>query len=414
MGKRTGATAAGRSRLFTAAAIGISVVLATTACGGTSTGVGSGPASPRASGSPSHGHPQPSAPASVPAVTAGAWRVLPAMPAGYWPETSTSVWTGSQMIIHALRYRPGAEPTSVTLGYRPATNSWQRLARGPGPATIQTTDVAIWTGSQMLVPGLTNGAYSPATNTWRPMAREPSGNDGAVVAWTGREAIIWDGVCCDGTSNRGVAYSPATNTWQALPDAPLARRRNAMGAWTGTELIVAGGMSRSAPGPVPRIYRDGAAYNPATRTWRKLPPMPAGRANGIALWDGTEVLFLGGDTTGHTPARGLAYNPATRRWRMLPAMHYARSGFAAVWTGHQALVWGGLMGPAPARVPPPHGEAYDPATNRWKALPQSPLHGRASPAAVWTGTEMIVCGGSIPGEPEATIFTDGAAYTPAS
>ena len=266
----------------------------------------------------------------------------------------------------------------------------------------------------MLVPGLSNGAYNPVTNTWRPMAREPSGNDGAVLAWTGREAIVWDGVCCDRTSNRGVAYRPATNTWQALPDAPLARRRNAMGAWTGKELIVAGGMSRSVPGPVPRIYRDGAAYNPLTRTWRKLPPMPAGRYGGITLWDGTEVLFLGGYAAGYPPAaRGLAYNPATSRWRVLPAMQYARSGFAAVWTCHQVLVWGGLMGPAPARVPPPHGEAYDPATNRWTALPQSPLPGRASPAMAWTGTEMIVSGGSIPGEPRPTVFTDAAGYTPA-
>ena len=408
-------TAAGRRRLFITAALGIPVMLAAAACGGKSTGVGPGSAPSPASGSPSASHPQSPAPAPVPGVTTGAWRALPPVPAAYWPEASTSIWTGSQMIIHALRYRPGAKPAPVTFGYRPATNTWRRLARGPGPATIQTTDVAIWTGSEMLVPGLTNGAYNPASNTWRPMAREPSANDGAVAAWTGHEAIIWDGVCCDGTSNRGVAYRPATNTWQTLPDAPLARRRNAMGAWTGTKLIVAGGISRSVPGPVPRIYHDGAAYNPLTRTWRKLPPMPTRRYVGIALWDGTEVLFLGGSTTGYTPAaRGLTYNPATNRWRVLPAMHYARSGFAAVWTGHQALVWGGLMGPAPARVPPPHGEAYDPATNRWTALPQSPLHGRASPAAAWTGTEMIVCGGSIPSQPQPTIFTDGAAYTPAS
>jgi N-acetylneuraminic acid mutarotase len=341
---------------------------------------------------------------------------MPAMPASYWPGASTTVWTGSQMIIHALRYSPGTKLTSVTLSYRPASNSWQHLARGPGPATIQTSDVAIWTGSEMLVPGLTNGAYNPATNTWRPLPHEPSANGGAVTAWTGHQAIIWDGVCCDGTSNRGVAYLPATNTWQVLPDAPLARRRNAMGAWTGSELVVAGGMSRSVPGPVARIYHDGAAYNPVTRSWRKLPPMPGGRYGGIALWDGSEVLFLGGYATGgSTPAaRGLAYNPAANRWRVLPAMPYPRSGFAAVWTGHLALVWGGLMGPAPARVPPPHGEAYDPATNRWTALPESPLHGRGSPAAVWTGTEMIACGGSIPSDPQPTIFTDGAAYTPAS
>lgn len=415
MGKRTELTAAAhRSRLFVTAALGISMALAAAACGGESTGGGSELASPRPS-SHSASHPQSPAPLPPPTVTAGTWRALPTVPVGYWPEVSTGVWTGSQLIIHALRYSPGTTLASVTLAYRPATNSWRRLARGPGPATIQTTDVAIWTGSEMLVPGLTNGAYSPATNSWRPMAPEPSGNDGAVVAWTGREAIVWGGVCCDGTSNRGVAYSPAANTWQALPDAPLIRRRNAMGAWTGKELIVAGGMSRPASGPSPQIDGDGAAYNPVTRTWRKLPPMPAARYDGTALWDGTEVLFLGGyATTGSSPAaRGLAYKPATNQWRVLPAMQYARSGFAAVWTGHQALVWGGLTGPAPARVPLLHGEAYDPATNRWTALPQSPLPGRASPAAVWTGTEMIICGGSVPGEPEVTIFTDGAAYTPA-
>jgi N-acetylneuraminic acid mutarotase len=235
-----------------------------------------------------------------------------------------------------------------------------------------------------------------------------------VVAWTGREAIIWDGVCCAGTSSRGIAYHPATNSWQALPDAPLARRRNAMGAWTGKELIAAGGMSPPFSGP--RIFGDGAAYNPVTGNWRKLPPMPGVRYGGIALWDGTEVLFLGGyASTSYTPAaHGMAYNPAANRWRVLPAMRYPRHGFAAVWSGHQVLVWGGLMGAAPARVPPPHGEAYDPATNQWTALPQSPLPGRADPAAAWTGTEMIVCGGYIPGETRQTVFTDGASYTPAS
>jgi hypothetical protein len=415
MEQHTRSTAAARrGRLFLTAALGVSVALAAAACGGTSTSAGAGSASPRTTSSPAASHPRSPSPAPVPPVTTGSWQALPAMPAGDWEER-TSVWTGSQMIIHALHYGPGTKITSVTLAYRPATNSWQLLARGPQPATLQTSDVAVWTGSEMLVPGLTNGAYNPATNTWRPMTREPSANDGAVVAWTGREAIIWDGVCCAGTSNRGVAYRPATSTWLVLPAAPLARRRNTMGAWTGKELIVAGGMVPPVNGGGPRIYRDGAAYNPATSRWRKLPPMLGGRYGGIALWDGTEVMFLGGyASSDYIPAaRGLAYNPATNRWRVLPAMHYPRHGFAAVWTGHQVLVWGGLMGAAPARVPPPYGEAFDPATNQWTALPQSPLHGRGNPAAAWTGTEMIVYGGSIPGEPQATVFTDGAAYRPA-
>jgi uncharacterized membrane protein len=87
-------------------------------------------------------------------------------------------------------------------------------------------------------------------------------------------------------------------------------------------------------------------------------------------------------------------------------MPFARDGFAAVWTGRQALVWGGLTG---AGVPPPHGEAFNPATNRWTALPASPLRGRADPTAVWTGRQMIVWGGD---NKNGKSYTDGAAYTP--
>ena len=73
----------------------------------------------------------------------------------------------------------------------------------------------------------------------------------------------------------------------------------------------------------------------------------------------------------------------------------------------QVLVWGGVTA---AGVSPPHGEAYTPATGTWTALPASPLRGRASPMAVWTGSQLIVWGGF---NLTRTTFTDGAAYTPA-
>jgi hypothetical protein len=221
--------------------------------------------------------------------------------------------------------------------------------------------------------------------------------------------VRWGGNCCASTSNGGEAYTPATNTWRALPAAPVQPRRAAMGAWTGKELVVAGGVTgEGSIGSPVKAVRSAAAYNPATRTWRKLPLMPAGTAvGGTAVWDGKEVLFLGVGTAFNSPsARGVAYNPATNRWRRLPAMPFARDGFAAVWTGRQALVWGGLTG---AGVPPPHGEAFNPATNRWTALPASPLRGRADPTAVWTGRQMIVWGGD---NKNGKSYTDGAAYTP--
>jgi N-acetylneuraminic acid mutarotase len=265
----------------------------------------------------------------------------------------------------------------------------------------------------MLVLGLTSGAYNPATNTWRPIARDGP-DESAVVGWTGHEAIVWGGVCCDDSSHDGEAYNPATDTWTKLPTAPLQVRRGAMGAWTGKELVVAGGVV-PVSGSRFRHFRDAAAYDPATRTWRRLAPMPRARAFGTAVWDGKEILFLGGNGSGPgalAAARGMAYNPATNRWRRLPAMKFRRSGFAAVRAGRQVLVWGGLTGHFPTWVPPPNGEAYNPATNTWTSLPKAPLRGRASPTAVWTGHQMIIWGGSIPRELRTRSFIDGAAYTP--
>jgi len=83
-----------------------------------------------------------------------------------------------------------------------------------------------------------------------------------------------------------------------------------------------------------------------------------------------------------------------------------RGGFAAVWTGHYVLVWGGLSGRS--NQPPAHGEAYNPVTNLWTALPGAPIGGRADPVAVWTGRQMIVWGGAK----GTTAPTDGAAFTP--
>jgi hypothetical protein len=231
--------------------------------------------------------------ANVGGAIAGTWRLLPVAPVRKPLAARASVWTGRQLIIH------GDYP-SVTFSYQPSTNKWKRLRPGPTASTIEATDVAVWTGSRMLVMGLTNGSYNPATNTWRPIARPILPDEAAVVAWTGHQAIIWGGVCCDGTSNQGEAYNLATNTWRPLPGAPLQARRNAAGGWTAKELIVVGGTVRDQ-----RTFRDGAAYN-----------------------------------------------PGTNHWRWLGAMSHPRRGFGAVWTGHRLLVWGGLTA---GGVPPPHG-----------------------------------------------------------
>jgi len=329
--------------------------------------------------------------ASAAATLHGTWQKLPAAPAKQVQGSMTSVWTGQEMIIHS---------NATTFAYRPATRTWVRLANGPGQPNLQSTDVAVWTGSRMLVIGLTNASYNPVTNTWRDIARPGMSMSGAVTGWTGRQFLSWAGVCCEDFTNRGVAYNPVTNTWRDILPAPLQARADAQGAWTGKELVVAGGATLL---PKPETFRDAAAYNPATGKWRKLPNMPAVLGeHGQALWDGKEVLFLSS-----TSARGMAYNPATNRWRYLPAMPLPRRAFAALWTGHYVLVWGGLTGSYTKPLIPAHGEAYNPVTNQLTALPGAPVHGRGYPTAVWTGHQMIVWGGYT-----TTSYFDGAAFTP--
>lgn len=351
----------------------------------------------------------PAAAATVP----GTWRLLPKAPLAkpVYPGLAVTVWTGQQMIIHGIQFA-GTGASGVTLAYRPSTNRWTRLPNGPRPLAAQGGDAAVWTGSQMLVLGLTSGAYRPSTNTWRTLSRPPQAPPSEIAGWTGHEAIAWEGVCCGNTVNSAEAYNPATDTWRVIRS-PLERRTAAMGAWTGKLLVVAGGFDEEN-GTRVKVFRDGAAYNPATRTWRRLPPMPQRRAGGTAVWDGKEVLFLGGIAPGSTlpSLRGMAYNPATNRWRLLPVMQFRRSGFVAVRAAGRVLVWGGQYRQNGVWVTPPHGEAYILSSNRWDALPASPLRGRVAPVAVWTGRRMVIWGGAREGGGSVKLLLDGAAFTP--
>jgi Galactose oxidase, central domain len=344
--------------------------------------------------------------AGSPAV--GTWRLLPPAPVA---GLSVSVWTGTEMLLFG-QASTGSSMTVVGAGYNPATRTWHRLRAAPPVQIVEGAIGAVWTGSEALVYGAGFGAaYNPATNTWRDLPGQ-AGSGYSVLVWTGRLVIGWGGGCCGGVSASGAEYNPATNIWRAVPAAPLSGRHT-VGAWTGTELILAGG--NDARGG---IFRDAAAYNPATRTWRRLPPLPAPRDAATATWDGSEVLLAGGwgppgpaaDHFTLYPS-GVAYNPTTNRWRTLPAGDPGRVDHVAVWTGRTLLVWGGRTLRAGTWTTPRHGIAFDPATSRWSALPTAPLRGRIEATAVWTGNQMIVWGGSMV-TGAGTSLADGAAYTP--
>jgi hypothetical protein len=326
--------------------------------------------------------------------SSGAWQRLPTSPIAPEYSSATSVWTGKQMLVFGTN-----RGVSLAAAFDPATSTWRRVPDA-GPAGTFPPYQAVWTGKEMLVLGQgVRKGFDPRTNTWRqlpgsPLLRVHEGH--GLVVWTGKELIGWGGGCCGDAFSDGVAYNPVSNRWRALPRGPLAGSQHPIGAWTGHELVVLVGNVDPDGKPWPARLARAAAYNPATNTWRRIAPLPAEREGASAVWDGRELLVVGGGIPRGdrppAPARtGLAYNPSTNSWRQLAPMAGGRTGGVAVWTGRRLLLWGGRS--VPKGTPLRTGVAYDPKLDRWSALPQAPLPAGIEPTAVWTGKQLVVWGG---------------------
>ena len=89
-----------------------------------------------------------------------------------------------------------------------------------------------------------------------------------------------------------------------------------MSVWTGRELFYWGGDTDYGG----TAHADGAAFEPAARTWRPLPRGPlAGRASAAAVWSGREVLVWGGQAGDTEWGDGAGFDPVSGDWRMFSA-----------------------------------------------------------------------------------------------
>src|SRR6202030_377319 len=105
-------------------------------------------------------------------------------------------------------------------------------------------------------------------------------------------------------------------------------------------------------------------------------------------------IVWGGDDYSKCFDTGGRYSPATDTWKptATAGAPSARSSHTAVWTGSEMIVWGGSDFTPGGFLD--SGARYRPATDRWlPAAPAGASSGRNSHVAVWTGSEMIVWGG---------------------
>ncbi|MBN2382887.1 IPT/TIG domain-containing protein [bacterium] len=331
-------------------------------------------------------------------LTPDSWATEPYLPprgSGY-----KAVWTGNEMIVWG-----GETIGNIGGKYDPLTDTWTRTSEVGAPEWAGT---AVWTGSEMVVWGgysgsslafNSGGRYNPQSDTWSSTSTGtncPSARYNHTAVWNGYYMIIWGGVDSDITLiNTGGRYNPGSDSWAALATtgAPEPRRRHTA-VYVGWEMIVWGGDNWGLP------FNSGGRYNPAANTWTSTCSdsaapcnVPTARLNHTAVSTGNRMIIWGGEDCGNT---GAMYNSDTDTWTATATganCPSARYDHSAVWTGQMMAIWGGKDDVSGEDLN--NGRRYRPDTNSWSTISTTNApQARSNHIVLWTGSDMIVWGGS--------------------
>ncbi len=247
-----------------------------------------------------------------------------------------------------------------------------------------------WTFTTISTQGI--GAWVPtstSSTTSVPFARY-----GHVAVWTGSEMIIAGGLAWDSNASsfqytdQFGRYNPVTEAWSVASGAPAAQYQKAV--WTGSRMLVWGGYASGS------AVTGGAQYDPDTNAWAAMATasQPSARFEHTAVWTGSEMIVWGGRSGygGTVYDNGARYNPVTNTWQAISTMGApsARFGHTAIWTGTEMIVWGGQSATGALLA---DGARYNPVFNTW-----TPISNTGAPTeryghvAIWTGDKMIVWG----------------------
>jgi N-acetylneuraminic acid mutarotase len=331
----------------------------------------------------------------------------------------TAVWTGTEMIVWGGSDQNNPFPVNTGGKYDPASDSWTPTSTTNAPegrsghtAVWTGTQMIVWGGNNVFNDLNTGGRYDPNSNNWTATSttNAPDARQTHAAVWSGSVMIIWGGF--DDFNfvdlNTGGRYDPNTDAWTPTTtnNAPDSRSRHTA-VWTDSEMIVWGGFSNE-------LFQDlntGGRYNLNTNTWTATNAIaPDARELHTAVWTGNEMIIWGGATFFSQGFNtGGRYNPGTNTWSATSTINApdARTAHTAVWSGSEMIVWGGSGG-FPFSTDLNTGGRYDLGTNSWTATNTYNVPDpRSAHTAVWTGSEMIVWGGNGQGIFSSTLNTGG-------
>jgi hypothetical protein len=199
-----------------------------------------------------------------------------------------------------------------------------------------------------------------------------------TAVWSGSEMIVWGGTTAGvaGKHHTGGRYNPETDTWRPTSTAGAPEGRITHTAvWTGSQMVVWGGMNDAVPASESRL-NTGGRYDPVADAWTPTSTAgaPQARTDHRAIWTGSQMIVWGGIVKGVAGGdgtyTGARYNPQTDVWTPTSTLSAPskRSQHVQVWTGSQMIVWGGIADEGAAT----HGAVYN--------APGAPRDGNLAPA----------------------------------
>lgn len=214
---------------------------------------------------------------------------------------------------------------------------------------------------------------------WLPAAR----SNVAVVEWHDH-VYVMGGSGLQGPAASVYDYNPNTRRFNDL--APLPTPRFGHGAVVcGSRILVFGGLRDAT------TFEDGIeAFDLDTKTWSKAGTMPFARGRfGLAALGG-RVWMAGGSSASGRTAELQAYDPIKGTWERRADLPQACDRLALVALQGMLYAIGGETDDGKATT---HVYRYDPATDHWTKMP-SLAHARKNCAAARLGSCIVVAGGA--------------------
>lgn len=275
--------------------------------------------------------------------------------------------------------------------------------------------------------GALNVASSSTGNTAPKLALTPAGITSKYkspqfhsAVWTGSKLVVFGGLILGVPTNTGYIYDPIQFTFEPISQsgAPSARYGHSA-VWTGSEMILFGGATISG-GSVSTLA-DAYSFDPNRNLWSKinLTNAPTARVNHSAALVGRKMVIYGGASRGANGwtalSDGYVFNISNRAWSKINSTGSPGplTGHSAVSSGYAAIIFGGGKFSSGNLIATNNIFVYTPDKDTWtKITPanQGPS-ARMFHAAVWTDAlSMAIFGGAskTTNNGKSIIAADGA------